>query len=85
MGLLERLGSVLNNKNATAKKAATPTPFFGNDFNSKALNKYNLNKDTISFGQDRKFTTDVITTNDELALNQPIRFIKKSKLTTNFR
>ncbi|MBE7708057.1 MAG: HD domain-containing protein [Cyanobacteria bacterium SIG27] len=77
MGLLERLGGVLNNKNATAKKAATPAPFFGNDFNSKALNKYNLNKDTISFGQDRKFATDVITTNDELALNQPIRFIKK--------
>ena len=77
MGLLERLGGVLNNKNATAAKASSATRYFGSEFNSKALDKYNLNKDTVSFGQDKKYATDVIVTNDELAINQPIRFIKK--------
>ena len=75
MGLLERLNGVLQSNKATVKKADATLPYFGKDFNSQALKKYNLANDTIAFNQ--KYATEVIVPNDELALNQPIRFVKK--------
>lgn len=75
MGLLERLSGVLHSNKAIAKNANATRPYFGKDFNSQALKKYDLANDTIAFNQ--KYATEVIMPNDELALNQPIRFIKK--------
>lgn len=78
MGFLERLNGVLQNANKLGeKKSVSKSIYFGHDFNSQALKKYNLSQDTVTFLADRKYATEVVVPDSELALNQPVRFIKK--------
>ena len=70
MGFLERISATINNHINIGNKSNKSNPYFGNDFNSKALNKHNLATDVFSP------TTNGVN-NAYLALNQPVHFIKK--------
>ena len=74
MSFIERLNGVLNS-NKTARKSNNQTPFLGEGFNRNALSKHNLAQD--SFVQSLNYATPAIFTDKDLALNQPVRFIKK--------
>ncbi|MBQ4646406.1 MAG: HD domain-containing protein [Candidatus Gastranaerophilales bacterium] len=76
MGFLERLSGVLQNNNTVSKKGSS-TPFLGKGFNSQALSKYNLAQDTFVQAPDKKYVTDVNISESNLALTQPVRFIRK--------
>ena len=78
MGFLERLSGVLQNKKAVSFKSNIATrPFLGNDFNANALSSHNLAQDSFVQGTERKFVTDINSNEQNLALNQPVRFIRK--------
>ena len=78
MGLLQRISAVINSSQANrVNKNVATAPNFGESFNPKALNKYNLENDSFRATSPNNNVTEVITSNEELALNQPVRFIKK--------
>ena len=71
MGFLDRINATLNNVTKINKNQNNASnPYFGNDFNNNALDKYNLPKDAFIHAQP-------YDDNQYLAINHPIRFIKK--------
>ena len=76
MGFLERLNGVLQNNNKSVSKNGSTSPYFGLGFNSNALKKYNLTQDTIAINTS-KYATEADISSDYLAINQPVRFIRK--------
>ena len=76
MGFLERLNGVLQNNNKSVSKNGSTSPYFGLGFNSNALKKYNLTQDTIALNTS-KYATEADISSDYLAINQPVRFIRK--------
>lgn len=71
MGFLDRINATLNNTiKINKKKNNVSNPYFGNDFNNKALDKYNLATDSFT-----QISPSI--DNQYLAMNHPIRFIKK--------
>jgi len=76
MGLLQRLSAVVQGNKNTSKTNAS-TPYFGKDFNSQALKKYDLKQDVFAPGINNPYITEVEINDQNLALNQPVRFIKK--------
>lgn len=77
MGLLQRICGVLNNKNGVNFKNTATKPFLGEGFNVQALNSHNLAQDTFVQAPDKKYATDSNLNEQNLALTQPVRFIRK--------
>lgn len=77
MGLLERIGGVFHNKKAAEFQNGASKPFFGEGFNANALNSHNLVQDSFVQSPDKKFATQSPSSEQTLALTQPVRFIKK--------
>lgn len=77
MGLIERLSGVLQNKNGVSFGNVATKPNFGKDFNSKALSSHNLAQDTYVQTKNNPYVTDVNANEQNLALTQPVRFIRR--------
>ncbi len=74
MGFLEHLNGAF--KNNRVEKSNTQKSFLGLGFNSQALKKYNLKQDTFAHSNENLYATEP-TSDYNLALIQPVRFIKK--------
>ncbi len=77
MGFLEHLSGAFktDNKNSINNNATART-YFGNGFNANALKKYDLAKDSFEANPSKKFVTEVNPNERDLALMQPVRFIR---------
>ena len=73
MGLLQRISAVVNSNFRKKSANSATAPNFGQDFNSQALKKYNLAQDV--FNPNPYFDSNI--NDDNLALSQPVRFIRK--------
>ena len=72
MGLLQRISAVVNG-NFNKKLKGTSQPYFGQNFNAQALKKHNLSQDVFTANP----YADTAINEHELALSQPVRFIRK--------
>lgn len=69
---------MLHNKKAVNfQNNNTSRPYFGEGFNAFALNSKNLACDEFSQVQNKKYVTDTNISEQNLALVQPVRFIRK--------
>ncbi|MBR3604824.1 MAG: HD domain-containing protein [Candidatus Gastranaerophilales bacterium] len=76
MGFLEHLSGAFKTNNNSINKNATAKTYFGEGFNSNALNKHNLTKDSFVQNPNKKFVTEINPNERDLALMQPVRFIR---------
>jgi len=75
MGFLEHLSGALQNKNIYTEEKSTT--YFGQGFNSKALKQKELRNDVYVANSNKDYVSDFQINEHELALFQPVRFIRK--------
>ena len=76
MGFLEHLsGAFKTNSNKSINNEAKRT-YFDEGFNATALKKYDLAKDSFVQNPNKKFVTEINPNERDLALMQPVRFIR---------
>lgn len=76
MGFLEHLGGAFKTKNKSINKNKTADTFFSVDRNATALKEYDLAKNSYVQNPNKKFVTEVNPNERDLALMQPVRFIR---------
>ena len=77
MGFLEHLNGALQNNSNKVSDTRTTNPNFGYGFNSNALKQNELKQDTFTPANAKQYVSDFQINEHELALFQPIRFIRK--------